>query len=274
MFNNPMGGGFPGVQPQQFNGVQPQMMPVRKNTLTDEELKKLSGEKQQFNLALTEKEHLKAVCNHIGQDGRDMLEQDPMNPNGVICKICGYSFEPIASEAPIEYVKEKSQEYINILQTIKLMFVDMPTDVSRTFFDTIGLAMKTPELFELASKNLAKYDNYNPYGNNYQSTSAMGLLSYFMNSMGQGGFGFQAQPVYQQPQMQGFQQPQMQGFQQNPFGYPGASQFGQPMGGYQPQMQGFQYNPMQQAAPAAPTAAPEAQPAAENTTTETVNVQA
>ena len=264
-----MGYGFP-QQNTMFNGVQPQQMPKRANTLTDEEIKKIQANRTQFTLTITEDEHLRAICNHRTADGmNDALEADPQDPNAVICKICGQRFVPIMTDSPVDYVQSITDEFINLLQTIKIMFVDLPNDAARQFFDIIPLAKKTPELFSIATKNLAKYENYGVYGYQGQGQRAMGLLNNFFNSVGGGGFGFQqAQPVYQQ------QQPMMganPAFGGNPFGFAGASQYGQPMmGGYQPGTQGYQYNPQQQAQPAA---APAADPAA-GTTTTTQNTQA
>jgi hypothetical protein len=264
-----MGYGFP-QQQMMFNGVQPQQMPKkRNNTLTDEEIKKIQANKTQFTLTITEDEHLRAVCNHRTADGMfDALEADPNDPTGqaVICKVCGQRFTPIMTDSPAEYVESITDEFINLLQTIKIMFVDLPGDAARQFFDIIPLAKKTPELFNLAARNLAKYENYGVYGYQGQSQSAMGLLNNFMNMMGSGnGFGFQqAQPVYQQQPMMGANP-----VFGNPFGYAGASQFGQQPTGYQPGTQGFQYTPG-----VAPTAAAPVENPAPATTTTTENVQA
>lgn len=256
-----MGFGFP-QQPQMvFNGVQPQQMPKRNNTLTDEEIKKIQANRTQFTLAISEDEHLRAICNHRTADGlNDALETDPEDPNVVVCKVCGQKFTPIMTDSPADYVQNITDEFINLLQTIKIMFVDLPNDAARQFFDIIPMAKKTPELFSMAAKNLAKYENYGMYGYQNQSQSAMGLLNNFMNMMGSGNaFGYQqAQPVYQQNMMGANPV-----FGTNPFGYPGASQFGQ--SGYQPGTQGFQYTPQQ----------PQANPAdAPAETTSTQNVQA
>jgi hypothetical protein len=260
-----MGYGFPQQPQMMFNGVQPQQMPKRNNTLTDEEIKKIQANKTQFTLTITEDEHLRAICNHRTADGMyDALEADPEDPTAVVCKVCGQKFTPIMTDSPIDYVMQITNDFVNLLQTIKIMFIDLPNDAARQFFDIIPLAKKTPELFSIAAKNLAKYENYGVYGYQGQSQSAMGLLNNFMNMMGSGnGFGFQqAQPVYQQQPMMGANP----AFGGNPFGYAGASQFNQQpmMGGYQPGTQGFQYNPQAQ---------PAAAPATEEATT-TENVQA
>lgn len=277
MFEQNAGFGFP-TQPQMmYNGITPQQMPKRTNVLTDDEIKKLQSNREQFSLAISDDEHLRAICNHRAADGMgDALDQDPEDPTGVgvVCRICGQKFTPIMTDSPEDYVQQITTDFINLLQTIKIMFVDFPSDAAREFFDIIPMASKTPKLFKLAATNLAKYDNYNVYGYQGANTSAMGLLNNFMNMMGSGnGFGYQGQPVYQQPQMNAAPM-----YGANPFGYAGASQFGQPMmGGYQPAAQGFQYNPAVAQAPAAQPAAPaeaQAAPAPAAETTVTTNVQA
>ena len=273
---NPTGYGYPQQPMMQYNGMQPQQQRKVSNNLTADEIAKLQANKPQFNLAITEDEHLRAMCNHRSEDGmKDTLDWDPQDPNAVVCKICGWKFTPINVDSSEAYVQSITDEFINLLQTIKILFADFPTDAARSFFDIIPLAKKTPELFNLAVKSLAKYDNNNMYGFQNQSNNAAVLLGNFMGAMGSNMFG----GGYQQPFNNGFQQPQQQPMmganpvfgQQNAFGYPGASQFGYqaPQPGYQPGTQGFQYTPGQQAQPAA---APAADAAA--TTTTTTNNQA
>ena len=271
MFDVNNGFGYP-TQPQMmYNGIQPQQMPKRNNVLTDEEIKKLQSNRSQFTLTITEDEHLRAACNHRTADGHnDALEYDPADPNVVVCKICGQRFTPIATDSPAEYVQNITDEFINLLQTIKIMFVDLPGDAARSYFDIIPLAAKTPELFAIASKNLAKYENYGAYGYQGASQSAMGLLNNFFGMMGSGqNFAMQAgaQPVYgqAQPATPNANPVLNQGYA---FGYPGASQA--PQFGYQPGTTGFAYNPAQPQAAPAPAA-----PAADaGTTTTTTNAQA
>jgi hypothetical protein len=264
MFENGMGYGYPNQPQMVYNGVQPQQVMKRNNVLTDEEIKKLQF-RPQFSLAITEEDHLRAMCNHRTQDGTgSALEQDPNDPDAVVCKICGHKFTPIMTDAPEDYVQEITNQFLNLLQTIKIMFIDFPADAARTFFDLIPMVEKTPELFRLAAKNLAKYDLNNPYGYQYNTQSTIGMLNNFMNMMGAGNFIQQAQPMYQQGAA-----PAGNPAFGNAFGYPGAqpTPYFQPapgVGGYQPGTTGFAYNPQapQQTAPAADAA----------TTTSDVNV--
>ena len=269
--NNPNGYGFNYGQPvQQFNGVAPQNMPKIQNVLTEEEMKKIMGTRDQFSLAITEDEHLRAICNHRGTEG-DALETDPTDGSTVICKICGQKFTPIATDSPAEYVQNITDEFVNMLQTIKIMFVDFPSDAARTFFDIIPMAQKAPKLFAMAAKNLAKYENYGMFGYQNNSQSAMGLLNSFFGMVGAGQFGYpQGQPMYGQNPAYGNPNV-MTGptAQYNAFGYPGASQAQPAFGVYQPGVTGFAYQPPQTGQPQ--QQAPQGQ---QGQTTTTTNNQA
>ena len=256
--------GYPNQPQMMYNGIQPQQVKKFNNVLTEDEIKKLQY-RPQFSLAITEEDHLRAMCNHRAPDGSSYtLESDPIDPSVQVCKICGHRFTPIETNAPEEFVQEITDQFVNLLQTIKISFIDFPEDAARTFYDLIPMAQKAPELFKLAMKNMSKYDTAGSYGfqNQYQGTISM--LGNIMNMMGGGAF-IQPQPMYQQPTGNPAFTPG-----QNPFGFAGAQQqqpfYGQPVG-YQPGTTGFAYNP--QAQPTAPTADPAA-----GTTTTTVNTQA
>ena len=273
MFTNQFGFQQPGMQ---YNGMQPQQQRKVSNNLTAEEIAELHQNKPEFNLGISREDHLRAICNHRSEDGmHDTLEYDAKDPNAFVCKICGWKFTPISTDATEEYVQNITDEFINLLQTIKILFADFPSEAARNFFDIIPMAQKTPKLFELAVRSINKYDNSNMYGFQNQSNNAAFLLNNFMGAIGAG-----AVPGYQPMYNQGYaQQQQPMGAnpvfqQQNPFGYAGASQFGgyQAQPGYQPTQQGFAYNPT---APQPQAQQPQAAaaPAAETTTT-TNNVQA
>ena len=263
----PMGG-------YQFNGAQ--NMPKVMNVLTEAEIKELQANTSQFVLGLTTRESLQAACNHRTPDGMgDSLVFDS-NTGIARCTICGYEFRPVEADASYDTIKEASDRLVDILQTIKIMYTELPAPTAREFFQIIPLIGKIPQLFEFAAKNFAKHD-YNAW--TYQNHN-MGGAAMFNNINNLFGAGFQPQqqPMYNPyaAQPQGFvgtpQPAPMAGA--NAFGYPGASQ--QPM--YQPQVnQGYTYQPGQMAQPVQPTVqapvVPEvADAAATDTVTTTVNV--
>lgn len=276
MFDQTFGANPYGMQGgYQFNGMQNGQMPKIPNVLNAEEIKELQQQRSQFSLGLTKKESLQAACNHRTADGmQDTLVYD--NVTGIAtCTICGYQFRPVEAEATYETIKEASDRLVDILQTIKIMYTDLPAEAAKEYFQIIPLIGKVPQLFEFAAKNFAKHE-YNGWSYNNHNMGGIAMLQN-LSSM----FGGGMQPNFvQQPQFNGYamnpQQPvgypngmapQMP--VQNPFGYPGASapmmgmpQMGAPVqqpvaGGYAPQTQGYAYQPNVAApdAPAAPAVA-------------------
>ena len=266
-----------------YTGLPTQVQPKIMNALTDEEIKFLQSGQSQFSLGLTQKEQLQGACTHRLPDGSsDSLTYDPIT--GVArCTICGYEFRPVDADTSIEDITEAKDKIVDILQTIKLLYTDLPADAAREYFQIIPLLMKLPQLFEFAAKNFAKHELNAWQYQQYQNMNGINLLQNLGNILGAGQVQY-GQPMYQQPQpmMGGMaagypgaayapQQPMM-GAVANPFGYTGASQQQQPVVN-----QGYAYTPGQ-VSPVAPTVqtpaapAPATAPAATETVTSDVQV--
>ena len=257
---------MPGYMPQgtgmQFAGFG-QQPTAQMNVLTTEEINQLMKKENSFSLALSETDKLRASCNHRRPDGlNDALYEE--EDGTVRCSICGYKFRPIDANTNVttkESISAACSEITDILQTIKMIWIDIDNTVAREYFQLIPLIDKIPELFDIAAKNFAKHGNINPWVNNNRN---MGTLQVFNMLSGI----INGQTPYQNPQQpqQGFAPmgamgAPMGGFGMptNGFGYVGAT----PMG-YQPQTGDFatQYGAPQQAPQ--PAAAPQAaQPAAD-----------
>ena len=271
-----MGFGMPNMgQPQQpVNYRVP-------STLTPDEIKLLRKQGTTFSLGLTQEEMLRAVCNHRSEDGlSDSLTVDPVT--GIArCTICGYEFRPLDPDFNIEELKEDIKRVEDIIQTTKLMYIDLPVDAAKEYYPILGLLEKLPQFLEFAAKDMTKHDNYGYNNSNYN----MGPASMYQNlaSMLSGMmFGGAQQPQQNTFYNQYAQQPA--GYPQaayapqapvNPFGYMGTPQPQAPV--YNPGTPAnFVYQPgMPTPTPqAAPAAAPQPQvaPAAEATVNQTVNV--
>lgn len=290
MFDQNYGNSYGMQGGYQFNGVQNGQMPKIPNVLNAEEIKELQQQRSQFSLGLTKREALQAACNHRTADGmNDTLVYD--NVTGIAtCTICGYQFRPVEAEATYETIKDASDRIVDILQTIKIMYTDLPAEAAKEYFQIIPLIGKIPQLFEFAAKNFAKHE-YNGWSYNNHN---MGGIAMLQNLSTMFGGGMQMQPNFgqpMQPQFNGYamnpQQPvgypngmapQMPGV--NPFGYAGASQPIMPnpamapaapqqpvQNGYAPQSQGYSYQPNVTA-----PAAPEAPAVAEDSVKQTVTV--
>ena len=271
----PMMGGY------QYNGYAPQ--PKINNYLSEDEIKSLQQNTNMFTLNLTEEEMLRSRCNHRSIDGMsDTLVYD-QNTGIARCTICGYEFKPIEPNSTYENIKDSTDNIIDILQTIKLLYTDLPAQAAAEYFPVIGLIEKIPKLFEFATKNFNKHE-FEAWTYNNHNMGGIAMLQNLYNT-----FGSSAQ-FTAAPQFNGGPVPQYNPYAANmgapvgtpvapgvnPFGYYGASQpqpfMNQPVypnapQGYAPQTVGYQYNPQAPVAPAAPTApqapqAPEA-PAAD-----------
>lgn len=250
MYSQSMFGGMPGMQGTgyQYNGMQPQQVPPMKNNLTQEEIQKLIQKENQFSLVVTETEKLRAICNHKWPEMRDgkwdaLVETE----TGCKCLICGYEFDPIDIGTTNDSLNEVVKNTLDILQTIKLLYLDMPVDVAREFYVIIPLIEKIPKLFELACKSYSKYDNTNQFGFNNKNMNTMQMYNMLVGLLNTPGAPMPGQ------------QPQMMGNPAMGMGYPYGAPMGQQMPwggvsngfvaqpGYTPMTQGFQYDPQAQA---------------------------
>lgn len=260
-----------------YAGMQqnPQAATKFENALTAEEIEQLQKKVSQFSIAITNEERLRGICNHRTADGtQDALVEDQITGN-MRCQICGYEFKPVDPSIGIEEIKNTVQVIEDILQTIKLLYIDLPPEAARDYFQIIPLIDKIPELFEFAAKNFSKHE-FNQWNINGRQPGTVNMFNNLLNLFGGGqmmqpqqpmGFGNPAMnapagmPTGPAMQPMGFATPGMAPGvvpQSNGFGFAGASQ-------YQPQMGGFQYTPPVATTPAQPTVMPNpaaAQPAA------------
>lgn len=269
LYNN---GGFNNfAQPTMGTGYQwnpnPAQQTKQMNVLTADEIQTLMKQENKFTLALTQTEKLKAACNHRRADGLgDSLVE---NADGTVsCQICGYTFKPVdPATSGEDYLNAAVAEIVDILQTVKMLWIDVDPQVLREYSQVLPLIEKLPQLYQIAVKNYSNHENYNSWayaGKNMSTLQMFGLLNGMLNGVGvPNQQQFQAAPQNAMPGYNygyGYQQPQQfqPGF--NPF----AAQ------GYQPQAQGFAYQPGM-AAPQQPVVDPAAaagQPVAEATTTD------
>lgn len=252
---------------------QPQVAVRTQNALTAEEIEQLQKKGSHFSIAITNEERLRGICTHRLPDGsRDTLVEDPITGNQR-CTICGYEFKPLDPGVSIEDIKDSVQVINNILQTIKILYIDLPPEAARDYFQIIPLIEKIPALFEFAAKDFSKHEINNWRMGSQPGTVNMfnNLMSLFGGGMPMGGAPYQqpmggmGAPMPNQPMGMGMGAPMPnQQFGAAPvsngFGYPGASQAVMPQ--YQAPT-GFQYVPPQQTTPAAPTVNPAVAPTAD-----------
>ena len=238
MYGNNMGGYAPSGYTQQQTAPQK----TNKNVLTPDEIKALRKTVESFSLGLTRDETLRGICFHKDENGNETLKD---NGDGTVtCTVCGYTFDPLQN-----CTEDELQRYVDnitdVLQTIKLLYIDMPPETAREYFQIIPLINKIPKLFKIASDDFSRHENYN----NYRFNGAPNTINlYNMLSNGTLNTGFAPQPY-----PAGFGATPMGA----PMGAPMQQQFGQPtngfgygapvapQAGYQPVTTGFGYTPNQ-----------------------------
>lgn len=174
MFDSNRNNGYVGFYYNPQNGTQ--YASKQSSSLSAEEYNRLVKQENPFSLALTETEMLRGICNHRTLDGtKDTLFQD--TDGTVRCEVCGYRFNPVDPNLSKEDVQDAVNLITDILQTIKLLFIDMPLPAQREFFQIIPLLDKVPQLFELAVKNFNKHENYNLWGYRGQNMGTLNLFN-------------------------------------------------------------------------------------------------
>lgn len=243
MFDQPIG---------RFNygGVGQQPVIKFMNTLTPDQIKMLMQNSEQFSLRITEEEMLRAICNHRNLEGTgDALTYDSVTGEAK-CTICGYKFRPIEPDVSPDEIVNDVLRIEDILQTIKLMYIDLPAEASTEFFPIIALLDKVPKLFEYSIKNMAKHET-NSWQWNNRNMGAINLFNNLQNMFG-GMNGMNGMNGAQGAGMgsMGTGASTGMGTGMGGFGYPGASgQQGNPAAAYMYQM--MQQKAAQEAAAAA-----------------------
>lgn len=284
MYQNPQMQPMGGYYYQQ----QPVNLPRQNNILTDDEIKELQNKQDTFMWDLTNREYLEAICTHRKPGGmEDSLVDD--GDGYVRCTICGQRFRILPDSTSMEEIVDSIEKVCDIVQTIKLMYVDLPASAGKDIYPIIPSMKKLSQLFQMAAKDAAKYETNN-WGYNNNNMGVFSMLQNLTNFMGapmpgMPGMAPQMAPGYGMPPQGAAPVPPMgaapnmaAGYPNgayNPFGFPGANQ--QPQGYTPGTPQGFAYTPGMNppvqgvAQPQAPEA-PAAAPAAETTVTQAVSV--
>ena len=212
----------------------------------------------QFKLSVTEEELARGQCNHYNLNGTSALIPDQDGSGGSTCAICGTHFT--SRDFTQEDVQNATQNILDILNTIKILYLSIDPSAALEYFQIIPFIEKIPQLYNIAVADFKRYEGVNnmvPAQNGNQNPfNIFSMMTMGYNPGMMGGYP-------QQPPMAGYQgypqqgapvtgyppqgAPTMNGFaQQNPgfkpmYGAPVAPQ--QTPAGYQPQTQGYTFNP-------------------------------
>lgn len=200
--------------------------PLMTNPLTDEQRKLLAEKIDQFDLNVTAEELAYAICTHK-RDGKYDVVPANDGTGEVICKTCHARFKP--DVVTPEYVQETTDRVLNVMQTLKLIAVDMNVDVIKQYFAMIPYLKRIPKLYKLENSTFQQYQQTTPiqdaggpniYGmyNAITNPAVAFAPNMGMGASPMGGYGYQ-QPMTpymgQQQQMVGGFNPL---YQQAPMG--------------------------------------------------------
>ena len=189
----------------------PQARPLMTDPLTGEERKLLANHEDLFDLKVTPQELAYAVCAHKRDNNFDII---PDGQGNVTCRTCGATFRP--DDVDEQYVQEATDRMMNVLQTIKMLGVDLNSDVFRQYFSMIPYIKRVPKLFKAVNKSFQKYTEGSPVQPIGGGQNVYDMFNSIMNpAMPIGGY----YPQY------GYAQPGMQ----YGYGQPGAPMMGQPV---------------------------------------------
>lgn len=238
-----------------------QKLPNMSQPIDKEKYDIIRQKSPQFSLAVNEEDLYRSICTHKSIDGSNNITLvENTNPNlrgDTMCTVCGETFNYIDfSEAEVQ---EAVDTVIDILQTIKTRYLDLPVATIQEYFPIIALLKKIPKLYTMSNRDFSKYgnNNVNPMNNN-------GLLNNY--NMLRSGMQFAPNPIMggmnpgmmnggfnnmNQNMNNGFGMPQQNMYGGNPLTDPyNNGGYGMPqqnnnnmMGGFNPQ-QGYNMNNM------------------------------
>ena len=226
--------GNPAMMGTTFNASAPQ--PVQfSQPLTKDEAAELMKNDQMFSLKVTTPEIKKAICTHKFP-GTNKYSTQLCNDNtgDMICQICGARMNP--DDLNHDKVVKIVNDFKNVLQSCKLMYVNIPENVVKQLFTIIPFVDKIPKLYDIAVENHNRFSPTTPntqdvYGNQSGVLNSfkelinggMGYQFYGNPNMGMPNYG--AAPVQQYPNMNmGYGNPAfMGGNTGNPFYANGAA---------------------------------------------------
>ena len=195
-FNNNFWGN-PGYAVNNYGYNRPKL-PDPTNPLTTEQMNMLKQKAPEFTLAISQIDELKAICTHRDKNGETLIQ----NTDGsVTCSICGTTFTPM--KVNMETVEQVTKSITDILETTKIMFMDIPNDVARGFFQMIPFIYKIPQMYKIANDHYSRYSNSSVMSRDYNNgANAFALYSAMMNPGMMMGMGMpQQQAPYGQPGM-------------------------------------------------------------------------
>lgn len=210
--------------------------------LTQDEIDALRRNDKTLSLKVSKTEMDRAICTHKEPNSQRYSVRPADDGTGdLICTICGARFNPDVID--IKKVEESVKDIINILQSVKLQYVNIPPATARQYYALIPFIEKLPMMYKISLENFERFSptavNNQPVYNSQNMLNAyknvIGGFNPYYNPAMMGGYGYNT--GYQDPNMNNpYYNPNMNGGMMNPgmAGYPNNG------GMVQPQMPPYQ----------------------------------
>ena len=143
-------------------GRPPVAKPAMSTGISKEERQLLKSHQDTFDLNVTPEQLASAACAHKTEDGNyyDVVPVPGAEPGTLMCKTCKATFNP--DVVTPEYVDHAKDMILNVLQTMKLIGLDLSNDVIRQYFSMIPYLERIPLLYKMITASFDRYTNYTP----------------------------------------------------------------------------------------------------------------
>lgn len=189
-------------QPLMMGGVvYNQQRPVQMTTgLTHQRIQeKLKEGGGAFKMAITAEEMEKAVCCHRDNNqGYLVSTNNPDRPNEYRCTICGEVFNLLEGITPQD-VSNGVADMHDILNTIKVMYVDMPPQLINEIFQILPIIDRIDKLYNISADRFNQFIGNTPQQGQYMNNTINGFQGYNMMMNGMTGMAPMMNGMVQQP---------------------------------------------------------------------------
>lgn len=123
------------------------------NALTPEEEKELHRGTSALSLEIPREDMLRAKCTHRDPVTRQFTTRE--NGDGsVTCMKCGARFNPVSDVSP-EEIRKVIGGTIDILQTIKMTYIDMTPEIVQAYFVVLPFLEIAPKMYDAAMQTFS-----------------------------------------------------------------------------------------------------------------------
>lgn len=169
--------------------------------LTEDDLKLIRKQPNSFSLTISTEDSLIAKCTHKDPKTGEFAIRTLDDGITTVCTVCGDHFHIVDYNKDV--ATKKCYDVVDLIQTIKTLYVDIPRSYVEDIADMIPLLKLLPRLHEYALTNFEKYngDTDGIYSNNaYGGFDMLNAIS--SPNTGMANMGGMAQPVSNQIDMQ------------------------------------------------------------------------